>query len=249
MKLNKKKIKYHLLKIFHKRYLKSFNSFYKQKLNSVLIDLIEKGVKINTVYDIGAYRGDFSNYLNNTSLKNRDFYLFEANIKNKKYLERFDYQYFINVLSDRIKEITFYSKSLSGDSYYLEQTNFYSSSDAKNLTTTTLDEIVIANELPLPEFIKIDTQGSELDILNGGKKTISKCKLIYLECPIIEYNVNSPGLDDYISFLDSIDFIPYDICEVHKIDNVLVQTDIIFIKKTVFNEIFPEKKILNILCQ
>jgi hypothetical protein len=73
--------------------------------------------------------------------------------------------------------------------------------------------------------------------------------LIYLECPIIEYNINSPGLDEYISFLDSIDFIPYDICEVHKIDNVLVQTDIIFIKKTTFNEIFPEKKILNILCQ
>jgi FkbM family methyltransferase len=170
MKLNKKKIKYHFLKIFYKRYLKFFNSFYKQKLNSVLIDLIARGVEINTVYDIGAYRGDFSNYLNNTSLKNRDFYLFEANIKNKKYLERFDYQYFINVLSDRIKEITFYSKSLSGDSYYLEQTNFYSSSDAQNLTTTTLDEIVIANELPLPEFIKIDTQGSELDILNGGKK-------------------------------------------------------------------------------
>ena len=59
----------------------------------------------------------------------------------------------------------------------------------------------------LPDFIKIDTQGSELDILKGGEKTISNCSLIYLECPIIEYNLGSPNLNDYINNVDTEDAV------------------------------------------
>lgn len=243
----KKILKFRIFKLFYSRYPKLFNSFYKQKLNNNLIDLIKKEVEIETVYDIGAYRGEFSNFLSNTSLKDKDFYLFEANEKNKKYLNKFDFKYFIVVLSNNIKQVKFYSKSLTGDSYFLEKTDFYDDSDAKNLTTDTLDNTVKTNNLPLPDFVKIDTQGSELDILKGSKYTISNCKLIYLECPIIEYNEGSPNLNEYIEYLNSIDFIPYDICEVHHMDEVLVQIDILFIKKSILNKIYPGKKILNIL--
>ena len=52
---------------------------------------------------------------------------------------------------------------------------------------------------------------------------------------------------NYVKYLSSINFVPYDICEVHKIDNILIQFDILFIKKPIFNEIYPNKKILNIL--
>ena len=243
----KRILKYRLFKLFFKNYSKFFMSFFKHKLNSNLIDLIKKEVEIKIVYDIGAYRGDFSNYLNKTSLKGKDFYLFEANEKNEKYLNKFDFKYFIDVLSDRKKEVKFYSKSLSGDSYFLEQTNNYDGFDVKTKITNTLDNIVEQNNLPFPNFIKIDTQGSEIDILKGAKKTISNCKLIYLECPIIEYNFGSPNLDQYIKYLDSIDFVPYDICEVHYIDKMLVQIDILFIKKSIINKIYPGNKILNIL--
>ncbi len=102
-------------------------------------------------------------------------------------------------------------------------------------------------KLPLPNFIKIDTQGSELDILKGAKQSISNCSLIYLECPIIEYNLMSPSLNEYVKYLNSISFVPYDVCETHTIDNILVQIDILFIKKSVFNKIHQGKKVLNIL--
>ena len=243
----KRHLKYRLFKLIFKNYTKFLQILYKHKLNSNLINLIKKEVEIKTVYDIGAHRGDFSNFLSKTSLKGKDFYLFEANEKNEKYLNKFDFKYFIDVLSDRKKEVKFYSKTHSGDSYFLEQTNFYDGFDAKTKITNTLDNIVEQNNLPFPNFIKIDTQGSEIDILKGAKRTISNCKLIYLECPIIEYNFGSPNLDQCIKYLNSIDFIPYDICEVHYIDKVLVQIDILFIKKSIINKIYPGKKILNIL--
>jgi len=86
-----------------------------------------------------------------------------------------------------------------------------------------------------------------LDILRGATRTVSECPLIYLECPVIEYNYNSPNFNEYIKFLDNIGFIPYDICEVHKADNILSQVDILFIKKSKFKKIHLDKKILNIL--
>ena len=33
------------------------------------------------------------------------------------------------------------------------------------------------NKLLLPDFLKIDTQGSEIDILKGGKKILKNVKL------------------------------------------------------------------------
>ena len=181
------------------------------------------------------------------SLNNKEFILFEANKTNEKYLKDTSFKYFIEVLSDEKKKIKFYSKKLPGDSYYKEQSDRYNEGNAETRNAVTLDEVIEKEKIPLPNLIKIDTQGSEIDILKGAKRTISNCKLIYLECPIIEYNFGSPNLDQYIKYLNSIDFIPYDICEVHYIDKVLVQIDILFIKKSIINKIYPENKILNIL--
>jgi len=246
----KRHLKYRLFKIIFKNYTKFIQILYKHKLNSNLINLIKKEVEIKTIYDIGAHRGDFSNFLSKTSLKGKEFYLFEANEKNEKYLRKFSFKYFIEVLSDKKKEVQFYSKpneSLGGDSYFRETTDIYDSFDSSTKITETLDNLVKKNKLPLPNLIKIDTQGSEIDILKGASKSIANCKLIYLECPIIEYNLGSPNLDQYIKYLGSINFIPYDICEVHYIDKILVQIDILFIKMSTFNKVHPEKKNLNIL--
>ena len=99
----------------------------------------------------------------------------------------------------------------------------------------------------LPNFIKIDTQGSEIDILKGANKTITNCDLIYLETPIIEYNLNSPNLSECVDYLKSINFVPLDICDVHYFDKMLIQIDILYIKKTKFLEIFPGGKSSNFL--
>ena len=247
MKL-KQLLTYKLFKFLPKKYNRLFNSFYKHKLNSNLIDLMKKNVKIENIYDIGAYKGEWSTFLSNTSLKNKKFFLFEANIENNIYLKKLNFKYFISVLSDKIKEVKFYSKAHTGDSYYLEQTNFYK----KNLIsvlkkTNTLDDIVTKNNLPFPDFIKIDTQGSEIDILKGGKKVVENCNIILLECPIIQYNLGSPNLSEYIEYLNLINFVPYDICETHNIDKVLIQIDILFVRKSIIKNINNDQKILNIL--
>ena len=236
-----------IILFFQKKYQKIFNSIYKQKLNSIILHLIKKGILINNVYDIGAYKGEWTKMMCKTSLKKSNFFLFEANSENEAFLKDTKYKYFINILSDKNKKVSFYSKSHTGDSYYIEKTNFYEKEfKPKILDSTTLNNLQKEHEIPLPEFIKIDTQGSEIDILKGGNEILNNCKIILLECPIISYNEGAPSLDEYIKYLNKIDFLPLDITEVHHLDKVLVQIDIIFLKKDIFNKIYEGKKILNI---
>ena len=240
-------INFEIIKFFKKKYEKLFNSLYKQKLNSIILHLLENKIEINTVYDVGAFQGDWTKLLKKTCLKNSKFYLFEANSENEIYLKNSGHKYFINVLSDKNKDVKFFSKAHSGDSYFLEKTNFYENTVPKTLKTITLNELKKKNQIPDPDFLKIDTQGSEIDILKGGNEILGNCKIILLECPIISYNTGAPSLDDYIKYLDSIDYLPLNITEIHHLDKVLVQIDIIFLKKNIFQKIYKDKKWLKFL--
>lgn len=241
-------LKFYFFKFFPKKFEKFFKSLYKNKLDHNLSELIKKGLNLEIVYDIGAYRGEWSKNLNKKSLKNKKFYLFEANEVNEKFLVNSKFDFFIGVLSDSKKEINFYSRGLTGDSYYKEKSERYDERyKAKIITTTTLNDIVKKNNLKYPNFIKIDTQGSEIDILKGSNEILSNCNLLYLETPVIEYNLNSPSLSECVEYLNSIDFIPYDICEVHYMDKMLVQIDILYIRKTKFLEIFPNQQTIDLL--
>ena len=91
-------INFKIIKFFKKKYEKLFNSLYKQKLNSIILHLLENKIEINTVYDVGAFQGDWTKLLKKTSLKNSKFYLFEANNENEIYLKNSGHKYFINVL-------------------------------------------------------------------------------------------------------------------------------------------------------
>lgn len=138
----KSSIIFKIIKLFKKKYEKLFNSLYKQKLNSIILHLLENKIEINTVYDVGAFQGDWAKLLKKTSLKNSKFYLFEANGENEIYLKNSGHKYFINVLSDKNKDVKFFSKVHPGNSYFPEKTNFYEDTIVpKTLKTITLNEL------------------------------------------------------------------------------------------------------------
>jgi FkbM family methyltransferase len=198
-------------------------------LNRFLENLKNSGLNINTVYDIGACKGVWSSSIKNTTLYDSEFILFEANPVYKTILEQTGFKFFNTVLSNPGRtSVKFYNGSDTGDSYYKESTKWYDSKSYVDLPCTTLDDIVLSNNLPKPDFIKIDTQGSELDILSGSSSVIQDVKLIYCECPIIQYNLGSPNIQDYLEFFKKINFVPVAVLEHHYLENILVQIDIMF---------------------
>lgn len=186
---------------------------------------------IDVVYDIGAYKGSFSIKASKT-FPNICLYMFEANPYRQSPIPVTDKIKWFNGVLSNVKDviIKFYYRNNTGDSYYKENTHNYNDDDYKLLTTTTLEDIILKNDLKLPQFIKIDTQGSELDILS--KVDLSECVAIHCEVPAKGqvYNHGAPSYEEYMAFFSSKGFIYNRVVKDHVKGKVTVQHDIIFSK-------------------
>ena len=73
-------------------------------------------------------------------------------------------------------------------------------------TSWTLDSVVKYNNWPLPDLVKLDIQGAELDVLRGAQHTLSNCTDIILEAQHTDYNEGAPKVDEVIEYMRSIGF-------------------------------------------
>ena len=201
-------------------------------LHSILGRLKSRGLNINTVYDIGACNGSWSKQMK-SYLPDADFFLFEANPAYDDILAQTGFPYLCGqVLSNPGREtVEFYNGTNTGDSYYKETTKFYDNQTTVTLPCTTIDSLIEKFRLPPANFIKLDTQGSELDILAGAEGIINQVDLVLTECPIICYNKDAPNMQDYLDYFKARDFIPVAMCEEHVAEDTLVQIDLLFIKQ------------------
>lgn len=203
-------------------------------LISYLKYLISIGLKFDTVYDIGACRGAWSLLIKREVLKNSTFYLFEANPEYISDLKNTGFPFLQTVLSNPGREyVDFYNGTNTGDSYYKELSKHYEHQSSIKMPCTTLDDVVTKYNLPIPNLLKIDTQGSELDILEGSKTFLNKVDLLFTECPILPYNSGAPNIYEYITYIRDHNFIPVSLLECHIFENTLLQVDIMFMRKDV----------------
>lgn len=194
-------------------------------------------MRIDTVYDIGAYKGNWTKEISTYALSNSKFILFEANPAYKEDLEKAGHNYLIAVLSNPGREyVDFYNGTNTGDSYYKENSIFYENQTSIRLPCYTLNHVVDTLRLPIPNLIKLDTQGSELDILKGAEDFIDQVDLIYTECPIVCYNSNAPSIQEYLEYFKQKRFVPVDLFETHRFEETLLQVDIMFMREDVKNQ-------------
>lgn len=169
-------------------------------------------------------------------------YLFEAATKHEESMKRSGMPYAVEVLSDEDgKEITFYESKIAegggGDSYYLENTKYYNDENRieTKRKTVKLDTLVEKNGWEYPDVMKLDTQGSEIDILNGASKCLEKTKFVVIECSVQEYNQGNPLASEVVNYMSKKGFIIYDIFQMHYHHNatnqqILNQVDFMFCK-------------------
>jgi FkbM family methyltransferase len=183
------------------------------------------------ILDIGANIGQFHQLAKQTFPGSYVFSI-EASNECEEYLKQITDQYYIGLLAKDNTEYNFYSRKDTdigtGNSIYRELTSFYSDEQVKIIKKQgiKLDDLFEADS----EFdlIKIDTQGSELDIIAGGINLCKKAKGILLEVSLTQYNENSPLYDEVIKFMDDFGFKKVEILDENFIVN---QQDILFIKK------------------
>jgi hypothetical protein len=83
-----------------------------------------------------------------------------------------------------------------------------------------------------PDFIKIDVQGHELEVLRGAEKVLKDCIFCLLEVSLLSLG-NEPPLIEVMNYMDENGFQLYDISQFMRrpYDKALYQSDFLFIKK------------------
>lgn len=214
------------------------NSVLNARLKAKLKTEYEAG-HIKVVFDIGAHKGSWAIEIQSIMPTVR-LILFEANPMHAGDLEKSGFEHFVEALSKPgIDECEFYSpesySGSTGGSYYKEVTPEFNVVDGVKLKTTTLGNIVSSATLPQPDLIKIDTQGSEIDIIEGGAQVFQNAKWVLMELPTVEYNFGAPDIGAYLSRMKELGFLPIELCEVHWSGPVMIQLDFLFVNRAILD--------------
>lgn len=82
------------------------------------------------------------------------------------------------------------------------------------------------------DFLKLDVQGYELEVLKGGMQTVNSAEFVLMEASLIPINRGCPLVADVLSFMERINFRLLDFCgQYRRKDGALWQTDLLFVKK------------------
>lgn len=118
-------------------------------------------------------------------------------------------EYHLGVLSNTEKKVEFYVNTYmpGGNSYYKEVGSkkselYFPIESARLMTTRTLDSIRKEKGWKYPDLVKMDVQGSELDIYRGAKETLRHCKYLILELQHKQYNQGAPLAHEVIHELE-----------------------------------------------
>lgn len=188
-------------------------------------------LNVESVLDIGAHLGEFTLSMYEL-FPNAKYHMIEANSNCETSLQKINFAtYDISLLSDVERDVCYYMNkndlTSTGNSYYRELTDHFND---ENVIETFVKAKTLDTLLPNMNFnfIKLDTQGSEIDIIKGGNDLLKSADYILMECSIVEYNKNSPKISDVIDYMISIGFennIPiYD----HIINGEVIQKDVLF---------------------
>lgn len=154
------------------------------------------------IFDVGAYKGAYTDYVL-SKVPDADCWLFEPNAdlhaqlsKYKAFdimlLDREGVQPFFRCLNKADELSSTYRREVFGQIEYEEQQK----------PCTSIDAFCLEHLLPSIDFLKIDVEGAEMDVLNGCMNMLQDKNIHFIQ---VEYGGTYP--DAGISFLDIIQLI------------------------------------------
>lgn len=201
---------------------------------SSFLRLKNLGFLPNTILDIGAYEGNWTEEISAIFPKahvlmiegqknKKDILLKKSkNIPNSKVK--------IALLGAETKKVEFNVYETASSVFKEDnQTN----AETEQIELILLDTIVLGTEFEQSDLIKLDTQGYELEILKGGTNVLKSAKVVLMEVSMLGIYKDAPLIDEVIGFMKVKGFVLYDICSIMRrpYDKALFQSDFLFLKE------------------
>jgi FkbM family methyltransferase len=168
-------------------------STYLSKEKDTILWIDKFGSKKNVFFDVGANVGIYSIYY--ASLYKAKVFAFEPQYNNvtlfSRNVELNNLHNYVTIIPNPLyknNKIDFLisssdNEAASASTTFIKKNNYISKNFGKKLMLSySIDFLVKNNLIPMPNIIKIDVDGNELDVIKGARKTINekKCKSILI---------------------------------------------------------------------
>ena len=199
-----------------------------------LQNLKRKNFRPSSVIDIGAYEGYWALDMLEV-FPSAKILMVEAQKNKASFLEKIKIafpktDFSISLLSseDGTEKLFCHNETAS----HISQGSF-AELESEVLVTQTLDSLLKEKKFPLPDFLKLDVQGHELEVLKGANESLSHAEVCLLEISIFDFGEGTPLLLEMVNYMDSKGFQAYDISQLMRrpLDKLLFQVDMFFVKK------------------
>lgn len=189
-----------------------------------------------TVFDVGVAWGTPELY---EAFPNAYYYLFEAlpsfEPSLKSIMKKLKGEYHLVALSSRSSSERIYVGrepiQRAGASVFHREPK--PCADVEEIQLRRLDDIMGGKELPGPVLMKIDAQGSDIEVLKGGEETVKQCDLVIVETGLHPFRNEKNQTHRVISYMASQGFATYDFLSplARPYDKALGQIDVVFVKE------------------
>ncbi len=200
---------------------------------SGLAQLVRLGFQPHTVVDVGVASSTPALY---SAFPSASFLLIEPLVEFEPFLKRicstYDAQYvlaaageapgtaILNVHPDKV-----------GSSFLREAEGASVDGIPRKVPVVTIDQLCSEKNLRGPYLIKLDVQGTELQILSGASRTLQEAEVVILEVTLLASLIEGPELFDVVSRMKEFGFVGYDLIDLHyrPSDDALCQVDMLFV--------------------
>lgn len=212
-------------------------------VNTFLNDICKRGFKCRYVFDIGANKSEYSRMIKKV-FPDSDFLLIDPLIEMEVYMKNFckefkNSEYIITGVGSKKEKhiLTTLGDSLSGSTMMLKELpGLKKANKQREVEVVTIDSIIQKHQKKIPDFVKIDVQGFELEVLKGAETLFGKTELFVIEVSLFKFNELTPEVSEIINFMSERNYVIYDIPGFLRrpYDGALGQLDLCFIKKDSF---------------
>jgi len=104
----------------------------------------------------------------------------------------------------------------------------------KPCSVETIDDLVLETGLPGPYFVKLDTHGVELPILEGAKQTLGNTNVLVIEAYNFTFGEPAVPFWDLCHYMFQLGFRPLDVFDIlyREVDNAFWQFDLLFARSS-----------------